>query len=123
MGDLTFSSLMNSKFMFHYAIPLLEKKSNYVILHVDTNAAPYKAGLDITNEILELMNFIKEKDPYCKKFPLSTPIIRTDNYNTNKENESFISGLKESNVSYITHNNSCIYAETTLKTFVKLKIY
>ena len=34
------------------------------------------------------MNFIKEKHPDCKKITFSTLIIRTDNYNANKENES-----------------------------------
>ena len=91
--------------MFHYAIPLLEKKPDYVILHVGTNDAPYKGGSDISNEILELMRFIKEKHPGCKKITLSTPIIRTDNYNANKENERFISSLNKSDVSYITHDN------------------
>ena len=91
--------------MFHYAIPLLEKKPDYAILHVGTNDAPCKAGSDILNEILELMRFIKEKHPDSKKITLSAPIIRTDNYNVNKENESFISSLNESGVSYITHDD------------------
>ena len=69
MGDSTVAGLMekkmprNRKFktrflpgakikdMFHYAIPLLEKKTDYVILHVGTNDAPYKAGSDNFNEI------------------------------------------------------------------------
>ena len=49
------------------------------------------------------MNFIKEKDPYCKEYIAYTN-IHTENYNVNKENESFISSLKESDVSYITNN-------------------
>ena len=51
------------------------------------------------------MRFIKEKHPGCKKIKLSAPIICTDNYNANKENESFISILNKSDVSYITHYN------------------
>ena len=123
MGDSTVSGLMEKKMsrnrkvkirffpgakikdMFHYAIPLLEKKPDYVILHVDTNDAPYKGGSDISNEIPELMRFIKEKHPGRKKITLSAPIIRTDNYNANKENERFISSLNKSDVSYITHDN------------------
>ena len=50
------------------------------------------------------MRFIKEKHPGCKKITLSAPIIRTDNYNSNKENESFISSLIKSDVPYITHD-------------------
>ena len=45
--------------MFHYAIPLL-KKTLIMSLHVGTNDAPYKAGSDISNEIMELMGFIKK---------------------------------------------------------------
>ena len=123
MGDSTVSGLMEKKMsrnrkvkirffpdakikdMFHYAIPLLEKKPDYVILHVGTNDAPYKGGSDISNEILELMRLIKEKHPGRKKIILSAPIIRTDNYNANKENERFISSLNKSDVSYITHDN------------------
>ena len=51
------------------------------------------------------MRFIKEKHPGCKKITLSAPIIRTDNYNANKENERFISILNKSDVSYIAHDN------------------
>ena len=58
-----------------------------------------------TNEILKLMRFIKERHPRCKKITLCAPIIRTDNYNANKENESFISTLNKSDVPYITHDN------------------
>ena len=123
MGDSTVSGLTEKKMsrnrkvkirffpgakikdMFHYAIPLLEKKPDYIILHVGTNDAPYKGGSDISNEILELMRFIKEKHPGCKKITLSAPTIPTDNYNANKENESFISSLNKSDVSYITHDN------------------
>ena len=46
------------------------------------------------------MSFIKEKF-----HTLPAPVIRTDNYNANKENESFISSLNKSDVSYITHDN------------------
>ena len=51
------------------------------------------------------MNFIKEKHPDRKKITFSAPIICTDTYNSNKENESFIGSLKESDVSYITQDN------------------
>ena len=126
MGDSTVSGLMEKKMsrnrkvkirffpgakikdMFHYAIPLLEKKPDHVILHVGTNDGTndaYKGGSDISNEILELMSFIKEKHPGCRKITLPAPIIRTYNYNANKENESFISSLNKSDVSYITHDN------------------
>lgn len=39
------------KDVFHYAIPSLEKKHDYVILNFRANDTPYKTGLDISNEI------------------------------------------------------------------------
>ena len=51
--------------MFHYAIHLLKKNPDCVILHVGINDAQYKAGSDISNQILELMRFIKDKLPGC----------------------------------------------------------
>ena len=36
------------------------------------------------------MRFIKKKHPGCKKITLSAPIIRSDNYNANKENETLV---------------------------------
>ena len=71
--------------MYHYAIPLLEKNPDYIILYIGTNDASYKTGLDISNEIMEL--------------------ICTDNYNANNENGSFVNSLKESDVLHITHDN------------------
>ena len=55
------------------------------------------------------MRFIKEKHPGCKKITFSAPIIRTDNYSANKENESFIS-----------KNQTCHISPTIilLKTFI-----
>ena len=83
----------------------MKKNPDYVILPVGKNDATYKTSLDISNTILELMNFIKEKHPDSKKITLSAPVICTDNCNANKENENFISSLKESDMPYITHDN------------------
>ena len=74
------------KFGAYFRTPFLKNTSGWLLLN-----------------ILELMNFIKEKDPYSKEYITYTN-IHTENYNVNKENESFISGLKESYVSYITNN-------------------
>ena len=67
--------------MYSYAISLLDKKPDYIILHIGTNYAPYKSGSDILNVILDLKNFIKEKYPDCMKITLFTPTIRNDNEN------------------------------------------
>ena len=52
--------------MFHYAIPSLEKKHDYVILNFCTDDAPYKTGLDISNEILEVIEFYQRKTPWLQ---------------------------------------------------------
>ena len=83
MGDSTVSGLMEKKTSRNRKVKIrfFSRRENEIILHVGTNDAPYKTGSDISNEILELMRFIKEEHPDC---------IRTDNYNANKENESLL---------------------------------
>ena len=55
------------KDMYHYAIPLLERKPENIILHLGINDAPYKSGTDILKDLIELKDFILEKSPSCKK--------------------------------------------------------
>ena len=47
--------------MYHYVIPLLEKKPENIILHLGTNDAPHKSGTNILKESIELKDFIMEK--------------------------------------------------------------
>ena len=54
--------------MYHYAIPLVEKKPENIILHLGTNDAPYKSDTDILKDLIELKDFILEKSPSCKNF-------------------------------------------------------
>ena len=54
------------KDMYHYAIPLLEKKSENLILHLDTNDAPYKSDTNILKDLIELNDFFLEKSLSCK---------------------------------------------------------
>ena len=53
------------KDMYHYAIPLVEKKPENIILHLGTNDAPYKSDTDILKDLIELKDFIREKLPSC----------------------------------------------------------
>ena len=84
LGDSTISGLIEKKMsrnrkikvryfpgakikdMYHYAIPLLEKKSENTILHLDTNDAPYKSDTDILKDLIELNEFFLEKSLSCK---------------------------------------------------------
>ena len=49
--------------MYHYAIPLLEKKLEIIILHLDTNDGLYKSGTDILKDFTKLQDLILEKSP------------------------------------------------------------
>ena len=91
--------------MYHYAIPLLEKKPENIILHLGTNDAPYKSDIDILKDLIELKNFILEKSPSCKKITLFTPTVRTDRESAKKNDESFTKRLKKQGIPDITHDN------------------
>ena len=53
--------------MYHYAIPLLKKRPENLILHLGTNDAPYKSGTDIVKDLIALKDFNLEKLPSGKK--------------------------------------------------------
>ena len=91
--------------MYHYAIPLLEKKPEIIIIHLDTNDAPYKSDTDILKDLTQLQDFILEKSPSCKKITLSTPTVRTDRENAKKNNGNLTNRLKKQGIPYITHDN------------------
>ena len=63
---------------YHYAIPLINKKPDHIVLHMGTNNAPYFTPEKIVNQILGLKNFIFQKLPTCEII-ISTPTLRTDN--------------------------------------------
>ena len=66
------------KDMYHYAIPLLKKRPENIILHLGTNDAPYKSGTDIVKDLTALKDFNLEKLPSGKKITRSSPTVRTD---------------------------------------------
>ena len=60
-----------AKDMHYYAISLLEKKPENILLHLDTNDAPCKSCADILKDLIELKDFIQEKSPSCKRITLA----------------------------------------------------
>ena len=66
------------KDMYHYAIPLLKKRPENIILHLGTNDAPYKSGTDIVKDLIALKDFILEKLPSGKKITRSSPTVCAD---------------------------------------------
>ena len=47
------------KYMYHYLIPILEKRSDYLILHVGTNDAVGSSHQQIVNDLSAPKQFIK----------------------------------------------------------------
>ena len=72
--------------MFHCLAPLLEKTSDYTILHVGTNDAIDYEASDIVKKILQVRIFIKLGEPNCKVI-ISRTIKRHDNDNASREIE------------------------------------
>ena len=60
------------KDMDHYAISLLGKKLENVILHYGRNDAPYKFGSNILKDLIQLKKLL-EKLPSCKIFVTCSP--------------------------------------------------
>ena len=72
--------------MFHCLAPLLEKTSDYAILHVGTNDAIDYEASHIVKKILQVRRFIKLGEPNCKVI-ISRAIKRHDNDNASREIE------------------------------------
>ena len=63
---------------YHYAINLLEKKPENIILHPVKNDALHKAGTNILKNTIELMDFDLKKLPSCNKVRLPSPSVCTN---------------------------------------------
>ena len=59
-------------------IPLIAKKSDYMILHVATNDASNDPKKDIIKDLLNLKSMVTNALPNCR-LVISKPVIRTDN--------------------------------------------
>ena len=73
--------------MYHYLVPILEKKPYYVISHVETNYVAHYEGKEIVGKLLELKSFTVEQlptthiaisHPITRHVVISHPITRTD---------------------------------------------
>ena len=65
--------------MYHYWIPVLDKKPEHLILHVGTNAAANDSShQQIENDLLGLKQFTEEKLQNCNVI-LSMPTKLCDN--------------------------------------------
>ena len=89
---------------YHYAIPLINKKPDRIVLHMGTNNAPYCTPEKMVDQILGLKNFILQKLPTCEII-ISTPTLRTDNTTANNRNNLFVNHLKKLNIKLILNDN------------------
>ena len=90
---------------YHYAIPLISKKPDRIVLHMGTNNAPYSTPEKMVDQILGLKNLILQKLPTCETV-ISTPTLRTDNTTANNRNNLFVNHLKKLNIKLILNDNS-----------------
>ena len=58
-------------------VPILERKPDHVILHVETNDVAHYEGTRIVDKLFELKSFIAERLPATHTV-ISHPITRTD---------------------------------------------
>ena len=74
--------------MYHYEIPLLEKKLENIILYRGTNDSPFKSDINILKDLIKLKDFILEKLPSYKKVTLLVSTVHTDEENVKKADSS-----------------------------------
>ena len=85
-------------------LPLLEKRPDYVILHVCTNdAMDYKASA-IVKKILQVKEFIKLRVPNCKVI-ISRPIKKHDNDNASRVIEEVMAQFQKLTIDLIGNEN------------------
>ena len=72
--------------MFYYAVPLLRKKPDKIIIHIGTNDAPHMTPEDMMIDLQKLKDLILKLHPGAKII-LSTPLLRTDKFNANENNK------------------------------------
>ena len=80
-----------------FQIPIFEPGSipNRFTLFIIDLLYLNKYDTDILKDLIELKDFILEKSPSCKAITLSTPTVRTDRENPQKNNENLTNRLKE----------------------------
>ena len=105
-GTIKVRCFLGAKFedIYHYAIPLINKKPDRIVLLMGTNNAPYCTPEKMVDQILGLKNFILQKLPTCEII-ISTPTLRTDNTTANNRNNLFVNHLKKLNIKLILNDN------------------
>ena len=90
--------------MKFFAVPLLKKKPDKVIMYVGTNDAPHFTPDEIFKNMKELRLLIQKMLPSAKII-ISSPVIRVDKTNSDISNKKFISLLNYTDWDCIHHEN------------------
>ena len=88
----------------HYAITLINKNPDRIVLHTGTNNARYYTPEKMVDQILGLKNFILQK-LQTFEIVISTPTLRTDNTTASKRNNLFLNHLKKLKIKLILKDN------------------
>ena len=73
-------------------------------MHIGTNDAPFLTPESMFKELKVLRDFVLKFPPGVKLI-FSTPVIRTDKSNANKNNKQFTNCLKKAKFDCIYHKN------------------
>ena len=90
--------------MKFFAVPLLKKKPDKVIIHVGTNDAPHFTPDEMFKNMKELRLLIQKMAPSAKII-ISSPVLRIDKVNSDINNKKFISLLTSIDWDCIHHEN------------------
>ena len=92
------------KDMYHYLIPILEKRPEHLILHVGTNDAVGSSHQQIVNDLSAPKQFIKEKLQNCNAI-LSIPAKHCDNQKASATLKLVNQQLPQLNIDVIENKN------------------
>ena len=95
---------------YHYLILLLDKKPDYMILHVDTNNAVDINASEVVQKLLKLKEFVNGKTPDCKVE--IKKIKKNDETNATDIIDNVVMQLQELNIDIL---NKKILQESTLE--------
>ena len=90
--------------MFYYLKPLLQKKPDYIILHVSTNDVITKTSDIILNELMELQSHIENTLPSCTVI-ISEPTIRLDIAKASLTIKQINEKLRNMNINMLRNDN------------------
>ena len=92
------------KEMEFFAVPLLKKKTDKVIIHLGTNDAPHLPPDEMFKNMKELRLMI-QRIVLSAKIIISSPALRVDKANSDISNKKFISLLNSTDWGCIHHEN------------------